>query len=151
MISYNSSLFIREAINNVLSQTYQNFELVICDDQSTDHTWSIINEYRDERIVKIKNEKNLGEYPNRNKAIRLARGEYLIFIDADDVIYPHGLEFMVRYAVQFPTCSMIISRPWDERIIYPLKLTPRQFYCFEYLDTGAIGINFTKVFFKTRQ
>lgn len=150
MISYNSSKFIREAIESVISQTYTHFELIIVDDNSKDNTWEIVQSYEDKRIRKYRNEINLGEYPNRNKAIEYATGEYLIFIDADDIIYSHGLEFMMRFANSFPECGMIISRPWDERIILPLKISSEELYCFEYLDRGAIGINFTKVLFKTQ-
>jgi glycosyltransferase involved in cell wall biosynthesis len=149
MVSYNSSKFISEAINSVLRQTYQNFELVIVDDRSNDNTWEIINSFQDPRIRKFQNESNLSEYRNRNKAIEIARGDYSIFIDADDYIYEHGLAFMVDFAIQFPAAGMVVARPWDEKIIYPFLLTPRQLYAFEYLDFGAIGINFTKVLFKT--
>ena len=149
MVAYNSSKFIREAIESVLRQTYSNFELVIVDDHSSDNTWEIITSYNDARIRKYRNDSNLGEYPNRYKAISLAVGEYLIFIDGDDVVYPHGLQFMMHYAQEFQDCAMIISRPWDERIVFPLRVSPHQLYCFEYLDRGAIGINFTKVLFKT--
>src|SRR5205809_1097603 len=83
---------------------------------------------------KFINEQNLGEYANRNKAISLANGEYLIFIDGDDLIYPYGLSFMMDFAVKYPDCAMILSRPVDERVIYPKHISPRQFYCFEYLD-----------------
>lgn len=148
MVSYNSSQFIKQAIEAVLQQTYQNFELIICDDNSKDDTWRIIETFRDHRVIKIRNAENLGEYSNRNKIIGLASGQYLIFIDADDIIYSHGLEFMMQFARQFPQSAMIISRPWDERIIYPCKLSPQQLFCFEYLDNGAIGINFTKILFR---
>src|SRR5688500_10757789 len=89
MVSYNSSEFIREAIDSVLLQRYKHFELIICDDNSKDDSWNIISSYEDPRIRKFRNENNLGEYENRNSAIRRAQGEYLIFIDADDIIYPH--------------------------------------------------------------
>ena len=111
MVAYNSSKFIREAIESVLRQTYSNFELVIVDDHSSDNTWEIITSYNDARIRKYRNDSNLGEYPNRYKAISLAVGEYLIFIDGDDVVYPHGLQFMMHYAQEFQDCAMIISRP----------------------------------------
>lgn len=149
MIAYNSSRFIREAVESVMRQTYAHFELIIIDDRSADNTWEIVAEFKDERIRRFRNDINLGEYRNRNKAVDLANGEYLIFIDADDIIYPYGLQFMMQFARTAGDCGLIISRPWDERIIYPAKLTPHQLYCFEYLDKGAIGINFTKVLFKS--
>ena len=149
MVSYNSAEFIREAIDSVLLQTYKHFELIISDDNSFDDTWNIVSSYSDTRIRKYRNVTNLGEYANRNEAIALAQGEYLIFIDADDIVYTHGLEFMMRYALAFRDCAMVISRHWDERIIFPKKISSHDFYCFEYLDTGISGANFTKVLFRT--
>jgi glycosyltransferase involved in cell wall biosynthesis len=149
MVSYNSSQFIREAIDSVLLQTYNHFELIICDDNSTDDSWNIISSYSDPRIRKLRNENNLGEYENRNSVVKQAAGEYLIFIDADDIIYRHGLDFMLQYAVAYSDCAMIISRPWDERIILPKRISSRDFYRFEYLDSGICGINFTKLLFKS--
>src|SRR5438105_4541179 len=92
-VTYNSAAYVRDAIESVLAQTYDNIEYIIGDDYSTDNTWQIIREYKDERIRAYRNEKNLGEYPNRNKAISLATGKYLIFIDGDDILYPHGIAY----------------------------------------------------------
>src|SRR3712207_6736592 len=122
MVSYNSGKYISEAIQTVLDQTYTSFELIVCDDNSSDDTWNRISAFSDQRLKKFKNEKNLGEYANRNKAISLATGEYLIFIDADDIIYSHGLAFMMHYAEKYPSAAMVISRPWDERILLPLQI-----------------------------
>src|SRR5260221_4384599 len=102
MVTYNSSAFLDEAIRSVLSQSYTNFEIVICDDNSTDNSWDLICSYNDNRIKKWRNETNIQEYPNRANAIDRASGEYLIFIDGDDIIYPHGLQFMMEFAIRFP-------------------------------------------------
>lgn len=151
MVTYNSSKFIEQAIESILSQTYTNFELIISDDNSLDKTWDIINRYNDPRIKKNKNTSNIGEYNNRNLAISMARGEYLIFIDGDDIMYPYALKILSEFAIKFPSCGMILARPWDERIIYPVVISPYQFYCFEYLDRGISGVNFTKILFKTSE
>ncbi|HNR06411.1 MAG TPA: glycosyltransferase [Saprospiraceae bacterium] len=148
MVSYNSARFIKDSIQSILNQSYVDFELIICDDNSTDNTWEIISEYNDTRILKIKNEVNIGENANRNNAISLSKGQWLIFIDADDILYDYGLEIFVRHVTNNEDCGMIIARPWDERIRYPFKIYPLQFYQFEYLDNSIIGRNFTKVLFK---
>jgi len=148
MVTYNSEKFVRGSIESILAQTYPHFELIICDDNSTDKTWNIICSYEDKRIVSHQNDTNLREYPNRNKAISLAKGEYVIFIDGDDLIYPGGLQFLIQFAVRYRDCAIVIARSWDERIVYPKRITPHQFYCFEYLDQGICGINFTKLLFK---
>src|SRR5438477_13153584 len=105
MVAYNAEDFIGEAISSILAQRFVNFELLVCDDCSTDRTWQIIAGFRDPRLRTIRNETNIGEYANRNKALHLARGEYLIYIDGDDYLYPHGLGFMVEMIERFPKAA----------------------------------------------
>ena len=131
-VTYNSSQFVRDAIESVLASTFTDFELIIGDDCSTDNTWDIINEYNDPRIVKYRNDKNLREYPNRNKALGLARGEWVIFIDGDDVIYSHGLKCYAEFIEQFDDVSMIIQKNYHNNIIWPIKLEPKQFLINEF-------------------
>jgi glycosyltransferase involved in cell wall biosynthesis len=149
MVTYNSGKYVADAIDSVLSQSYENLELVICDDCSQDNTWEIIKSYNDPRIRAIRNTSNLREYPNRNQAINLAKGEYLIFIDGDDILYPHGLEYMITMLRAFPGSAAAICRPLNEKILYPLEISPREIYLFEYLGTGILGINFTQILFRT--
>ena len=139
MTSYNREKFIGSAIESVLNSTYTNFELIIVDDHSNDHTVSIEKTYaaRDQRIKLYINDKNLGDYPNRNKAASYATGEYLKYIDSDDYIYPWGLQMLVTMMEQFPEsgwglCSLIqdISRP------FPFELTPREAYEYHYRGPG---------------
>ncbi|HEY8933866.1 MAG TPA: glycosyltransferase [Cyclobacteriaceae bacterium] len=148
-VTYNSSAYVRDAIESVLAQQYANFEYIIGDDCSTDNTWEIIQSYKDSRIRAYRNETNLREYPNRNKAIALATGKYLIFIDGDDVIYPHGLEFMVRMIESFPDAAMAIMRKYHPKLIYPVEVTPHDLFVAEYFDKSLLDIAFTNTFFKT--
>jgi glycosyltransferase involved in cell wall biosynthesis len=87
LAAYNGEKFIREQIDSILNQTYQDFELIVCDDCSTDSTWGILQEYeqRDRRIHCYLNEKNLGFNKNFEKAIKLCRGEYIAMSDQDDI------------------------------------------------------------------
>ena len=149
-VTYNSSKYINAAIDSVLASTYTNFELIIGDDNSKDNTWQIINTYTDSRIIKYKNETNIGEYPNRNKAIALAKGEYLIFIDGDDMIYPEGLGFMTKMLHSFPDCGMALMYPFLDWVFYPIVLTPKQFYVSNYLGKGFNDLAFTNTFFRTK-
>ena len=149
MVTYNSASYVAQAIESVLCQSYENLELLICDDCSTDETWDIVQSYRDPRIKAIRNTHNLGEYPNRNQAVQLARGEYLIYIDGDDILYAHGLEFMVRMLHAFPDCATAIARPWSEKMIYPVELNPHQLYQSAFLGEGAFAINFAHLLFRT--
>src|SRR5688572_29970543 len=88
MTAYNREKYIRDAIQSVLNSGYNNFELIIADDGSTDNTASIAREYaaQDTRIQFVENEQNLGDYANRNKVASMARGKYLKYVDSDDTI-----------------------------------------------------------------
>lgn len=90
---YNREKYIADCIESVLSSKFQDWELIIVDDQSKDKSVAIAEEYAatDARIQIYVNEHNLGDYPNRNQAVTYANGKYIKFLDADDLIYPHGL------------------------------------------------------------
>ncbi len=118
MTSYNRQDFIGEAIESVLASTYKNFELIIVDDCSKDKTVAIARGYEniDQRIKVYMNERNLTDYVNRNKAASYAVGKYIKYVDSDDVLYPHGLEVMVRGMERFPEAAvgMIYGLPTNE-------------------------------------
>jgi len=87
LITYNGEKYIREQLDSILSQTIQDFEVVVCDDCSTDSTRLILTEYaqKDARIVLNFNEKNLGFLKNIEKAIKLCKGEFVALADQDDI------------------------------------------------------------------
>ena len=97
MPSYNTAKFIKETIESVLNQTYQNFEIIIVDDCSTDNTDEVVAEIKDERIKYIKNEKNSGAAISRNRALREAKGKWIAFLDSDDVWLPEKLEKQIAF------------------------------------------------------
>ncbi|MES2849857.1 MAG: glycosyltransferase family 2 protein, partial [Bacteroidota bacterium] len=80
--AYNREKLIVETLESVLECTYKNIEIIIVDDGSKDNTLSVIKEFaeKDSRIRYYQNEKNLGDYPNRNKAASYARGEYIAYL-----------------------------------------------------------------------
>lgn len=148
-ITYNSSAFIRDTIAGVLAQTYSNIEYIIGDDCSTDDTWNIINEYNDSRIIKYRNDSNLSEYSNRNKAINLAKGEYFIFIDGDDVILPHAIEYYVYMVNLFPQAAILIQKNYFENIIFPMLLNSKQSFFNMWMSkinliTSSLSVNLFK-------
>lgn len=98
MPAYNSEKYIVEAIESILNQTFTDFEFIIIDDCSTDKTWEIIQKYskNDKRILAIKNEKNLGISGNRNKLKKLAKGDYIMWQDSDDISMPNRMEKQVE-------------------------------------------------------
>lgn len=108
MTAYNREKYIAEAIESVLSSTYQNFELIIVDDCSNDNTVSIIKDYaiKDKRINVYFNEKNLGDYRNRNKAAGYAKGEYIKYCDSDDMLYDWTLEYCLKIMEKYPDAGM---------------------------------------------
>jgi len=96
--AYNAHRFIGECIESVIAQSYQNWELIIVDDSSTDDTVDIIQQYvnRDYRIILFSNETNLGVSSSRNIAIKEAKGNYIAFLDSDDIWLENKLEMQIR-------------------------------------------------------
>lgn len=94
---YNCEKYLKEAIDSVINQTYSNLELIIIDDCSTDNSVNIINSYHDERIILIRNDKNLGIAKTLNKGIEISKGKYLARMDADDICYLHRLEIQYNF------------------------------------------------------
>ena len=97
MPSYNTASYIKETIQSVLNQTYQNWELIIVDDCSTDNTDEVLGTIKDPRIRYFKNDKNSGAAVSRNKALREARGQWIAFLDSDDLWMPEKLEKQIHF------------------------------------------------------
>ena len=137
MTAYNREKYIAEAIESVLASSYTNWELIVVDDQSLDNTVAIAKSYafKDTRIRVYINEKNLGDYRNRNQAAAYANGVYLKYLDADDMIYPHGIEAMVNAMQQFPEAAYGFSffGEQDDTVKYPILYTPEQAYNEHFL------------------
>ena len=99
MPSYNCSSFIKETVDTVISQTYKNWELIIVDDCSTDDTLMVLKQLtkQDSRIQYIKLEKNSGAAVARNMGIAVSKGEYIAFLDSDDLWREDKLEKQVAF------------------------------------------------------
>lgn len=97
MPTYNSEMYIKKSINSVLRQTYKNWELIIVDDCSTDTTKKIIRSINDERIKLFELTKNQGAAVARNTGLKKARGEFIAFLDSDDLWKPEKLTLQVKY------------------------------------------------------
>jgi glycosyltransferase involved in cell wall biosynthesis len=106
---FNAADYIQVCIESVLNQTYQDFEIVIIDDGSSDDSAAIIREFCNERIRFIQNETNLGLIATLNKAFDLCRGKYIARLDADDVALPERLARQVQHLDLNPGLSMIGS------------------------------------------
>jgi teichuronic acid biosynthesis glycosyltransferase TuaG len=142
--SYNSSRFIVECVNSVISQTFQNWEMIIVDDCSNDNSKDIISvlSAKDERIKSIFLEENVGSAEARNIAIRQAKGKYIAFLDSDDIWKKDKLEkqieFMNEKNISFSfTSYQPISE--DGKIEYSVITAPNKMSYHSYLKNTIIG------------
>jgi glycosyltransferase involved in cell wall biosynthesis len=120
---YNSELYIKEAIDSVLNQTFSDFEFIIIDDASTDKSVEIIKSYSDSRIQLIVKPQNSGLTNSLNYGISIARGEYIARMDSDDISLPERFEKQVAFldknnevvvcgtAIQFINSEIVINNP----------------------------------------
>jgi glycosyltransferase involved in cell wall biosynthesis len=142
MTAFNRECYVGAAIESVLAQTFTDFELIVVDDCSTDATAAVVQRYlSDSRVRLVQNERNLGDYPNRNHAATFARGEYLKYHDSDDLMYPHCLSTMVTALAAEPTAAFALSAhsAWSGGPS-PMLLTPELAYEREFLGTGLFQL-----------
>lgn len=123
MAAYNCELFVKRAIDSILQQTYQNFELLVADDGSTDQTRRIIDEYGDKRIRTFHHTDNWGLLKTWIELMKIVDGELITWQDADDYSYPNRLELLVEAFENDPDlmmCGSNFSRHYDKwrRVIY---------------------------------
>lgn len=107
--SYNYQDYIKEAIQSVLNQTYKDWELIIVDDCSTDNSVQVINSYKDDRIKLFVNEKNLGLQKTVKRGIENASGEWIVFLESDDILKPDNIEKKVRIAQKYKDVNLIFN------------------------------------------
>lgn len=86
--TYNQARYLPQALQSVLAQTMQDFEIIICDDGSTDNTSKVVQQIDDPRLRYVRHEQNVGIAENRNRCLALAGGEYIAWLDSDDVYHP---------------------------------------------------------------
>lgn len=118
--------YVQAAIDSILSQTFEDFELIIVDDGSTDNTQDVLQRYTDSRIKLVLHKKNLGRPYARNTALSMARGEYLFWMDSDDISLPRRLEKQMAFMDRHPdiaVCGGAVQcfHGTDEHIVFPQK------------------------------
>lgn len=147
MPSYNTAKYIAETVQSVLAQTYQNWELIIVDDCSTDDTDEVVKPFlSDSRIRYLKNEKNSGAAVSRNRALREAKGKWIAFLDSDDLWMPEKLEkqiaFMKENGYHFSYTDYMeideASRPNGKTVTGPKKITKAGM--FNYCWPGCLTV-----------
>ena len=116
MSVYNGEKFIEKALQSIYNQTYQDFEVIIVDDGSTDRTPDILFNMKDSRTFIYRNPENKGLTKSLNIGLKLCRGEYIARMDADDISYPRRFEKQVRFLDENPDCAALGC--WCNRIDY---------------------------------
>lgn len=108
--SYNSGEYLNEAIESVVNQTYRNLEIIVVNDGSSDDTEEIAKEWqrKDKRIRYLKHSRNKGLSTARNTGIKNSKGEYIAFLDADDIWLPQKLSLQIK-KVQGPGADLVFS------------------------------------------
>jgi glycosyltransferase involved in cell wall biosynthesis len=139
MTAYNREKFIAEAIESVMASSFLNFELIIVDDCSEDNTVSIAKNFaeKDNRISLYVNNKNLGDYPNRNKAASYAKGKYIKYLDSDDTMTPNCLERMVIEMETHPECAFGIS---SRSLTHSIVHQPEDAYRVHFFERGILDL-----------
>ena len=115
MANYNNGHFITQAVNSVFAQTYDDWELVIVDDCSTDDSVSIIDTLvaTDDRIRMFKNDKNRGVGYTKHRAVEESRGTIVAILDPDDVITEDALAMMLKAFSENPSAVLCWSEYWQ--------------------------------------
>lgn len=131
---YNTEKYIKEAIESILNQSFSDFEFIIIDDGSTDKTSDIIKSIKDNRIVLLQNTINLGNFPSRNKGIRLAKGRYIAVMDGDDTAFPNRLQIQYDYMEKHPEVLAVGS----ESIIIPTNRKRKTPISYEEISTSLL-------------
>lgn len=135
MASYNKGAYIKESIRSILVQTYPHWELIVVDDCSTDNTAQILEEYSgDARVQILRSDVNKGANACRNQGLARAKGDYVVFIDADDLLAPGCLSGRVSHAEKHPEKNLLVfsmgvfhSKVGDDaRTWVPLSRQPLQ-------------------------
>jgi glycosyltransferase involved in cell wall biosynthesis len=139
---YNAQSYLRESIESILNQSFEDFELIIINDGSTDDSLSIMESYTDQRI-RIINQSNAGLPISLNRAITISKGEYLARQDADDISLPARLAKQLAYLDAHPQCALlgtwaqilVENTPTDRSLSHPhlngdIQLKLLFFNCF---------------------
>lgn len=105
--TYNGERFVEQAVRSVLDQTHTDFRLHILDDCSKDDTWNLVSRFDDPRIVRSRNKKNAGLFPNLNRMIATTTAPWIKLLGQDDILFPDCLERMLHFVRQNPSVGSL--------------------------------------------
>ena len=130
---FNTGEYLKESIGSILWQSYTEFELICVNDASSDNSLDILREFRqqDDRIVIIHHEVNCGAAISRNDGLKIAKGEYVIFLDSDDYFYQDMLEVSYRHAIENDADVVIFGSETLEN-----GFLKKSGYHFQYIDSA---------------
>jgi glycosyltransferase involved in cell wall biosynthesis len=139
---YNHASYLHESIPSILNQTYKNIEIIVIDDGSKDNTREVALSYPGVKCVTKKNE---GLSAARNTGIEVSRGDYLMFIDADDLYYPEAVETNLKYFLQHTECAFVAGhheKVDGDRNIMPMPehIAPSEDHFIKLLRVNYIGM-----------
>jgi|GEM_PF-3448641 len=109
LTNFNGEKYLNKTIESVLNQTYENFELIIMDNASTDSSADIVRQYNDSRIKFFQNDRSTSVSKNTNKTVLLSRGELITILHSEDLYAPNFLEELVRTYEKYPTKKVFIT------------------------------------------
>ncbi|MEY8390539.1 glycosyltransferase family 2 protein [Lachnospiraceae bacterium] len=146
MPCYNGEKYILRTIRSVQKQTYQNWELLIVDDCSTDRSEQVIKSVDDPRIHVLTNTENSGAAVSRNYALRMAKGKWVAFLDSDDLWEPQKLEKQLRFMIEkdykftFTDYRIIFPDGKNSPYIYtgPARVTKNKMWRYCYFSTITV-------------
>jgi len=125
--AYNRLVYLKEAINSVLNQSFSDFELIVIDDCSTENIWDYLLTIKDKRLKIFRNTINLGVVPNWGRCIEEANGKWFKFLMADDVMFKDCLFILNNLINKYPENKVIVTSGMDFKNINEVK---------EYLETN---------------
>lgn len=153
LASFNGKKFIKKQLESILNQTHTHLELILVDDGSTDITLEIVKEYlrQDKRVRLFPTDKNQGLVKNFERGLTLARGEYIVLADQDDIFHKYKIEKQLAKITASPQTDMVISdlelidekdnlisdSMWEFQGIKPEKNAPFKRLCVDNYATGC--------------
>ena len=136
--AYNAEKIVGYTLDTVINQTYKNLEIIIVNDCSKDKTLDVLNEYakKDKRIKVMSNEKNSGVAETRNNALKVATGEYIAFVDADDLWNLEKIEKQLNFMLENDYQLQLMKHNFEQD---PERVY-KAFMSILTGDTGYLGI-----------
>jgi glycosyltransferase involved in cell wall biosynthesis len=142
--TYNHGRFISDAIESVLTQTYPSVEIVIVDDGSQDDTKEKVKQYGSARYIW---QANSGLSAARNTGIRESRGKYIVFLDADDILYPEAVRHNVEFFEKHPDCGFVCGSyrivSADRTVLFEKARNEEELSYLDFLSANKIAMNAT--------